>query len=247
MRGLAKLTFTNLKLFLREPVGAFFTLAFAPLLVILFGAIYGNDPSPIFGGYGSMDITMPGYTALILGTVGVMGVPITVGGYRERGVLRRYRATPMHPLTFIISDVATNLIMALLGILLLVLMGWAMYRVKFEGQVLSVILAAIFSGLSMFSFGYLIACLAPGARAAQVIGMVVFYPMMFLSGSGMPLEIMPPSVQRISEFLPLTYVVKLLRGLWFGDGWGAHLKEVGILAGVLVVCTALAARFFRWE
>ncbi|MGD8815203.1 MAG: ABC transporter permease [Anaerolineales bacterium] len=247
MRGLIQLTITNLKLYLREPVSVFFTLAFAPLLVVLFGAMYGNDPSPLFGGYGSMDISMPAYTALILGSVGILGIPIHVGALREQGVLRRYRATPMHPLTYIVSDVITNLIMILLGMALLVLMGWLLYNVQFEGQVLNVICGLLLGGLSMFAFGYLIASLAPGARAAQVIGMVIFYPMMFLSGAGIPLEVMPASVRKISEYLPLTYVVKLLRGFWFGEDWGTHLLDVAVLVGVLVLCGALAARFFRWE
>ncbi|HEY70477.1 MAG TPA: ABC transporter permease [Anaerolineae bacterium] len=247
MRGLIRLTITNLKLYIREPVSVFFTLAFAPLLVVLFGAMYGNDPSPLFGGYGSMDISMPAYTALILGSVGILGIPIQVGSLREQGVLRRYRTTPMNPLTYITADVITNLIMTLLGMILLVLVGWLLYSVQFEGQVLKVIGALILGGLSMFSFGYLIAGLAPGARAAQVIGMVIFYPMMFLSGAGIPLEIMPETVRKISDFLPLTYVVKLLRGLWFGGSWGEHLLEVAVLVGVLVLCGALTARFFRWE
>jgi ABC-2 type transport system permease protein len=247
MRGLIRLTITNIKLYIREPVSVFFTLAFAPLLVVLFGAMYGNDPSPLFGGYGSMDISMPAYTALILGSVGILGIPIQVGSLREQGVLRRYRATPMHPLTYIVADVFTNLIMTLLGMALLVLVGWLLYSVQFEGQVLAVIGGLLLGGLSMFAFGYLIAGLAPGARSAQVIGMVIFYPMMFLSGAGIPLEIMPESVRKISDFLPLTYVVKLLRGSWFGENWGEHLLDLAVLVGVLVICGALAARFFRWE
>jgi ABC-2 type transport system permease protein len=226
----------------------FFTLAFAPLLVVLFGAMYGNDPSQYFpNNYGAMDISMPAYTALILGSVGIMGIPIQVGALREQGVLRRYRATPMHPLTYIASDVITNLIMTLLGMILLVLVGWLLYSVRFEGNVLNVIGGLLLGGLSMFAFGYLIAGLAPGARAAQVISMVIFYPMMFLSGAGIPLEVMPETVRKISDFLPLTYVVKLLRGFWFGESWGNHLLEVAVLVGVLVLCGALAARFFRWE
>ncbi len=247
MRGLRHLAWTNIKLYLRDPVATFFTLAFAPFLVVIFGAMFGNDPNPIFGGQGSMDISMPAYTALIVGTVGIMGVPITVGALREQGVLRRYRATPMHPLTFITADIVTNLVMALFGTMLLVGSGLVLYQVKFEGNVLSVLAAIMLGGLAMLAFGYLIASLAPGARSAQVISMLVFYPMMFLSGSGMPLEIMPDSVQRISTFLPMTYMVRLLRGLWFGESWGEYLIEVAVLVGVLVVCGALAARFFRWE
>jgi ABC-2 type transport system permease protein len=247
MRGLRQLTWTNIKLYLRDPVATFFTLAFAPFLVVIFGAMFGNDPNPIFGGQGSMDVSMPAYTALIVGTVGIMGVPITVGALRELGVLRRYRATPMHPLTYIVADVFTNLVMTLIGTILLVGSGWLLYKVNFEGNVLSVLAATLLGGLAMLAFGYLIASLAPGARSAQVIGMVIFYPMMFLSGSGMPLEILPESVQRISTFLPMTYMVRLLRGLWFGESWGEYLLEVAVLVGVLVICGGLAARFFRWE
>jgi ABC-2 type transport system permease protein len=247
MRSFQKLTSITFLLYLREPVAAFFTLAFPPLLVLLFGAMYGNKPVAMFGGYGTMDVSMPAYTALILGTVGFMGVPITISGYRESGVLRRFRASALRPLTYIMSDVTANLVMTLLGMLGLVLVGWLLYRVRFEGQVISLIPAVVFCGLSMFSIGYLIASIAPSARSAQVIGMVIFYPMMFLSGAGIPLEVMPASVQRISNFLPLTYVVTLLRGLWFGGTWDEYLLEVAVLAGVLVVCTALAARFFRWE
>lgn len=247
MEAFGKLTLTNLKLYLREPISTFFTLAFPPLLVVLFGVMYGNDPSPMFGGYGSMDISMPGYTAMILGTVGFMGVPITISSYRESGVLRRFQATPMRPLTYILADIVANLVTTLLGMVGLVMVGWLLYRVQFEGQVLAVIPAVIFCGLAMFSVGYLIAGLAPGARTAQVVGMVIFYPMVFLSGASIPLEVMPETVQRLASFLPLTYVVKLLRGLWFGDAWGEYLLETAVLAGVLVVCTALAARFFRWE
>jgi ABC-2 type transport system permease protein len=247
MRGFRKLTLANLKLYLREPITTFFTLAFPPLLVVLFGAMYGNAPSPMFGGYGSMDVSMPAYTAMILGTVGFLVVPITISTYRESGVLRRFQATPMRPLTYILADIVANLVTTLLGMMGLVIIGWLLYRVQFEGQVMAVILAVVFCGLAMFSIGYLIAGLAPGARTAQVIGMVIFYPLMFLSGASIPLEIMPETIQRIADFLPLTYVVRLLRGLWFGDAWGEHLLETAVLAGVLVVCTALAARFFRWE
>jgi len=247
MKGFRKLTLVNLKLYLREPIATFFTLAFPPLMVVLFGAMYGNDPSPMFGGYGSMDVAMPGYTAMILGTVGLLGVPITISGYRESGVLRRFQATPMRPLTYILADIVANLVTTLLGMMGLVIIGWLLYRVQFEGQVVAVILAVAFGGLAMFSIGYLIAGLAPGARTAQVVGMVIFYPMMFLSGASIPLEVMPETIQRIADFLPLTYVVRLLRGLWFGDAWGEHLLETAVLAGVLLVCTALAARFFRWE
>jgi ABC-2 type transport system permease protein len=247
MRSYRALTWVSFKLYLREPIATFFTMAFPPMLVLLFGAIYGNEPQSVFGGLGTMDISMPAYSALILGTIGFLSVPITTAGYREQGVLRRFRVTPMKPIAYLFADVTTNLIVTMLGMGLLVMVGWTLYRIQFEGNVLSVLLAVILSGLAMFSVGYLIASVAPSARLAQVIGMVIFYPMMFLSGAGMPIEVLPESLRRVSAYLPLTYVVRLLRGLWFGQTWGEHLSEVAVLAGVLAVASLVAARLFRWE
>jgi len=247
MRGLSELTKTSIKLYIREPIATFFTLAFPTMLILIFGAMYGNDPSPIFGGLGSMDVSMPAYSALILGTIGLLSVPITTAGYREQGIFRRFRATPMRPLTYIASDLITNLAMTILGMALLFTVGWLLYRVQFEGNILLLLFAVVLSGLAMSSMGYLIASVASGARVAQVIGMVIFYPMMFLSGAGMPIEFLPPSLQRVSDFLPLTYVARLLRGLWFGEPFVDHLFEVAVLAGILIVFGAAAARTFRWE
>ena len=145
---------------------------------------------------------MPAYTALILGSVGFLGVTINTSSYREAGILRRFRMTPLRPLVYIAADVIANLIMTLVGMAGVVVVGWLLYRVQFEGRAVSVFLAVVLSGISMFSVGYLIAGLAPNARAAQVIGMVVLYPMLFLSGAGMPLEVMPDSVQTISRLPP---------------------------------------------
>ena len=247
MRGFARLTWAHVKLCAREPVGMFFTIAFPPLLLVLFGVIYGNEPSAMFGGRGSMDVSIPAYTALVLGVVGFIGIPVTIAAHREAGVLRRFRATPLRPVTYIASDVVSNLAMTLVGMGGLVLVGWALFRVRFEGHVGAVLVAVVLSALAMFSMGYLIASLAPTARAAQLIGLAVFYPMTFLSGAGLPLELLPAGVRRVSDLLPLTFVVKLLRGLWIGDALRDHLLEIAVLGGVLVVCTALASRAFRWE
>ncbi len=71
--------------------------------------------------------------------------------------------------------------------------------------------------------------------------------MVFLSGASFPNQIFPPVLKQIAEFLPLTHVVTLLQGLWFGEAWGAHLTEVLVLASVLVVGVIVSARFFSWE
>src|SRR5512136_2231618 len=101
MKSLLKMTWVEAKLFLREPIGAFFTLAFPLMMLFLFGSMYGNKPVPEFGGRGTIDISVPAYTAMIIATTGLMGLTITMAAYRENGVLRRLRTTPVSPLVIL--------------------------------------------------------------------------------------------------------------------------------------------------
>jgi ABC-2 type transport system permease protein len=247
MQALTKYTWTEIKLFLREPIGAFFTLVFPLMMLFLFGTIYGNDPSPYFNGYGTVDVSVPAYTAMIIGTTGIMSLSITMSAYREKGILRRLRATPLRPQVILVAQVVVIFMMTVAGMLLLILAGKLFYNLRFDGNPISIALAFVLGSLSFFSLGFVLASVMPTARTAQVVGMVIFYPMLFLSGAGLPLEMLPDGVRKISDFLPLTHVVTLLRGLWIGDAWNLHMTEVIVLAGLLVAGVLISARAFRWE
>jgi ABC-2 type transport system permease protein len=71
--------------------------------------------------------------------------------------------------------------------------------------------------------------------------------MLFLSGGFFPIEVFPKAIQKVTNFVPLTYVVNLLRGLWFGEPWGEHLLDVGVLLGMLVLGVLISVKVFRWE
>ena len=247
MRGFGRLLAAQLKLFLREPAATFFTIAFAPMLLLLFGTIYGNKPNPMFGGRGMVDISVPSYIAIIIISVGFMSVPIATGASREAGVLRRFRMTPLRPWAYIAANILSYYAMTALGAVCLVLVGKAVYHMRFDGNVLSVWAGFTLSALAFFSLGYLVAGVARTARSAQALGMIFAFPMMFLSGSAIPLEVLPPGVRAVANYVPLTHVVTLMRGLWAGNGWGKHVLEIAVLGGVLAAGMILAARFFRWE
>jgi ABC-2 type transport system permease protein len=241
------MTLVEVKLYLREPMAAFFTLIFPLMMLFIFGSIYGNEPTSFFDGRGSVDVSVPAYMAMIIGTVGLISIAINVSMYREKGILRRYRATPLRPQTILIATVLVNFVATFLGTLLLIVAAKVVYNLRFEGNALAVLVSFILSCLSFFSLGFVIAGLAPTARVAQTVGMVIFYPMLFLSGAAIPQESMPETVRSVARFLPLTHVVNLLQGLWFGEPWGDHLTEVAILVGVLVIGGVVAAKTVRWE
>jgi ABC-2 type transport system permease protein len=247
MKNLIKMTWVEAKLFLREPIGAFFTLVFPLVMLFLFGTIYGNKPSPYFNGYGTIDISVPAYTAMIIATTGLVGLVITMATYREKGVLRRLRTTPVSPLTVLSAQVIVLFLMTLLGMVLLIIAGKLVYNMRFEGNLISVLAGFVLSSLSFFALGFILSSLVPTARTAQVVGMVILYPMLFLSGAGFPRELLPETVRKISTFLPLTYVVNLLRGLWIGESWNLHLVNAGVLAAMLVAGLLISVKLFRWE
>ena len=77
--------------------------------------------------------------------------------------------------------------------------------------------------------------------------MVNFFPMMFLSGAGLPLQLLPEGLQKVSDFLPMSYVVRLIQGLWFGDSWVDLWVPVLVLVAMLALGTLLSSRMFRWD
>lgn len=247
MRGLSKMIWIEMKLFSREPMAAFFTLFFPSLLLLLFGSIWGNEPTPFYGGVGYIDTAVPAFTAMIIATSGLLGLSIQMASYRESGILRRFKATPLRPTTILIAQVAVIFIMTVLGMILLIILGKLLYGLRFSGNLLHVLIGFIVSSFSFFALGFVIAAMIPTARTAQIVSMVIFYPMLFLSGAAIPREILPETIQRYAQIMPLTHVVDLLRGLWVGDNWSMHLKSVVFLVALLIVGTVVSAKIFRWE
>ncbi|MFZ3387030.1 MAG: ABC transporter permease [Candidatus Hydromicrobium sp.] len=247
MKSLLRLTVVEMKLYLREPMATFFTLLYAPMLLFLFGFIYGNEPTPVFGNRGFIDIMLPAYMALIIVTVSLMSVAISTAEDREKGILKRFHSTPASPAIYLFANIFTYYIMSLMGVTLLFLVGRFIYHAQFEGNIFSILAAFTICALSFFSFGYLIASLAPTARTAQIIGMVLAFPMMFLSGAAMPLEVLGDKVTNISKYLPLTYVVRLMRGLWVGNSWAEHWWNLIIILGLLVAGAIISTLTFKWE
>ena len=248
MKSFLKMTWMEAKLFLREPVSAFFTLVFPLIMLFIFGSIYGNKSIPgSGGGQGMIDNLIPALIAMVIGMTGLMPITITMATYRENGILRRLRTTPVSPLIVMAAQVVVVFTMTGLGTLLLVTIGKLVYHVRFDGKAFSMLGGFILGSLSFFGLGFILAGTMPTARTAQVVAMVLLYPMLILSGAAWPRELMPATVQKISAFLPLTYVVNLLRGVWTGESWGHHLLDVGVLVGMLVLGIIISVKTFRWE
>jgi ABC-2 type transport system permease protein len=246
MRALWKMTCVEAKLFLREPAAVFFTLAFPVMVLLLFSSMFGNEPVPDLPGLRAVDVMAPAYTGMVIATTALLGLPITLASYRQQGILRRLRATPLHPSAILVAQVLVNLLMTVVGISLLLVTARLVYDLRLPEAPLAVVLAFVLASLSFFAVGFVLAGVLPSARTATVVGQVIFFPMFFLSGAaGIPREMLPEALRRVSDFLPLTYVVELVQDLWIEGSW--NVTAVLVLAGVLAGAVILSARTFRWE
>ncbi len=248
MKKLAVLSVMQAKLFMREPAAFFFTLVFPVLLILMFGFVFGNEPGNGFPGpYGYIDYSTPAITVLIIVSIGLMSIPIQTAAARENKILRRFRATPLHPMTYVGSTVVVYYLMSLVGMVMTVVVAEVFFGLLFGGSWWNVALGFTLIAAAFFSAGYVIASVAPTARVAQVVGQMLFFPMMFLSGAALPLQIMPEGVRRVSDVLPMTHAVKLLQNLWFGQGWAGSGTHIAVMVGTLVLGLSLSGRLFRWE
>jgi ABC-2 type transport system permease protein len=190
---------------------------------------------------------LPVFASMMIAISAALSLVTIVSIYREGGILKRLRATPLRPQAILSAHVLVKLMLSAATLLLMVMAGKRYYPVKLDVPVIAFTIALLISTASILAVGFVIASIVPTARFAQPIGGAILYPMLGLSGLFVPIAAMPPALQAVARVLPLTYAVSLLQGIWLGDAWSAHLGDVGALAIVCVVGTALSARVFRWE
>jgi len=248
LRGLWKLTWIEIKVFMREPLGAFGTIGFPVVVFLVIGRVAGrNIPALSLATSGFLRVGLPVLAALLIAVSSVISLVTIVSIYREGGILKRLRATPLRPQTILTAHVIVKLALTAATLALMVLAGKRYYPIGIHVPWFGFTIALLISTLSILSIGFLIASIVPTARFAQPIGAAILYPMIGISGLFTPLDSMPPVLHAVALALPMTYAVSLLGGIGKGDAWSAHMGDVAALALVCLVCTALSAKVFRWE
>ena len=248
LRGLWRLTWLEVKIFVREPMGVIGTVGIPVLLFVVISRLLGpqvGEASPDVPRFVSVDL--PIFTALLIAASAVQSLAAIMAIYREGGILKRLRATPLRPSTILTAHVLVKLLLTAVTLGLMVLVGRRYYPVGTAVPLLSFTVALLFSTVSLLSLGFVFASIVPTARFAQPIGSLILYPMIGLSGLFVPVDSLPPMLRTIARIFPTTYAVSLLRGIWHGEGWSRHLGDVALLIVTFVVCTIAAAKVFRWE
>ena len=246
LRGFWKLSWVESKIFAREPMGFIGALVVPVVIFIVLGRAFGAGKASATP---QLDIPFnPAiFAAVLIAIGGVQSLVAIIAIYREGGILKRLRATPLSPVTILGAHVVVKLGFTACSLGLLVLAGKRLFPGVMQVNVLSFTMAVLLSTLGILSLGFVIASLVPTARFAQPIGAVVLYPMLAVSGLFFPLSRLPTALRAVAYLLPTTHAVALLQGVWDGSGWAAHWINAAALPALFVAYSALATKVFRWE
>jgi ABC-2 type transport system permease protein len=188
---------------------------------------------------------VPILIALVLALLAISALPPVLASYREKGILRRLATTPVGPARMLGAQLAAQGSVTVVTVVLVLAVARIAYGVPLPGQPSGFLVAAVLAAAALYSLGLVIGAVVPSSRAAQPIGALLFFPMMFFAGLWLPIAAMPSVLQHISHLTPLGAAVQALGDASAGQ-W-PHPLNLAVLAGYAVVLSAAAVKLFRWE
>ena len=235
--SVARLVWTELKLVLREPVVLTFVFAFPVITVLVLGGVFGErDPS--FEGVKPSDYYAAGYIGVVIAAIGLIMLPVHLAGYRERGVLRRFQVSGFSGWALPFAHLIVGVVMTAVGVVALLVAAWLSYGLPAVEDVPRTIVGAVLGTVAFAALGVAIGSLAPNARSAQGLGMLLFFPSFLLGGGGPPPDAMGDVMQDISNWIPLTHVIRGIQEPWLGIG--SPTNHFMIVALILVAATGVS-------
>lgn len=237
----------DMKLYLRDFLTLFWVLVYPVLMLVIFGSMFG-DKEGLLPGTRYIDAYVAALCAMNVVSVSVFTLNINMITQRESGVLRRFRVSPVPKAAVLASHAAQGVFLVLAGALEIIVVAKLMWNIQLSFASLATMLACMLFGcIGFFSLGFAMSGLTKTPGAASGLAMAVFFPMLFLSGVAMPLNILPRFMQTISQWLPMTYFVELVQGVWLGQSLSSYGLELAVLGGFAILCAVLAFLLFRWE
>ena len=245
MRLLGKMSWLEQKLFLREPLTVLFALALPLVVLFVMGGVFGNESTPeIYRGVGAMNYYVPAYLALVTASVGLISLPTHIASNRERGVLKRYRASGVPAWTIVGAEIIVMLVIAAVSAVVLVSVAMPTHDVVAPDSVPVVIAGFVLVALAFASIGVLLGAVLPSSRAAQALGVLLWFVLLILGGAGPPPEVLSGAMSTIGNLTVLRQGIEVIQYGWLSLDPGLSWLVVSL---VMLIGAVLAIRLFRWE
>jgi len=193
-----------------------------------------------------VDYYMPGLIAAFMMTNGIIGLTNIATEFKRTGLTRRLSATPLTKLEWLIGNVLSQTVLAVLLAAVMIVLGIGIYHTEVTINLYIALL--ILAGAIMFSgIGMTLAGLVKDPEAAAGIGNAIAFPMMFLSGTFWPVSIMPSYLQEVARVLPLTYFSQGLRDAMVVGNVNAALVNLGATVALAIAFIMIGARVTSWR
>lgn len=187
---------------------------------------------------------IPGTIALILLIVCAMLTSLTIAREKELGTMEILLVSPLPPLLIILGKVTPYAVLAFLDAVLILLLGYFVFKVPVLGSVLLLLFCCLLYVLVGLSLGTLISTRSTSQQQAMMSSLMgLMMPSLILSGFLFPLSSMPKILQFIGQIIPATYFIEILKGIMLrGVGLQFIYVEVLVLLGMVMVLLA-----FTWK
>lgn len=237
-----RMALLTIRLVMRTKAALFFTFLFPLVFLFVYAGLFAHgNPQAVAYMFG------PVVTLNIMGS-GFWGLGLQSVMQRERGSLRRYRLAPIGSGTIVASNLLANYLLELPTIGLLVFCAVVFFHMPLKINLLTLLILVTVGTFAFGGFGLIIASLANTMQEAQIYNNLAWLTLLFLSGTTIPLPLLPHWVQRLATFLPATYLVSSFQAVMIQsqplfENWPALLAL--IVSGVFGVL--FAWKVFRWE
>ncbi len=217
------------------------------VVLIILGVVFGQKPAFEGAEYSFLEQSFGALCSISICAGGVMGLPLVISDYRSKHILKRYQVTPIKPGLVLIAEVAMYAIYAIVSLISLFLVAACFFGFKMRGSFGAFLLGYLLVMISMFSIGMMVGGIAKNSKIAGIIASVLYFPMLIFSGATLPYEVMPETMQRIADILPLTQGIKILKNASLGLPVGNVTGAVIVMLIITVVCSIISVKFFKWE
>ncbi|MBO1753386.1 ABC transporter permease [Actinotalea sp. BY-33] len=250
MTALRALTLAEGRLYLRDAGTVFFALAFPTVLLVLMAFALPGMREPIgdipgFAGLRPIDLYAPVAVAMAIATTSLTTFPAVFGTYREKGVLRRLSTTPLPASRLLVAQVSINIAALVVAVAVALVAASVAFDVAAPSQPGVVLVGFLLGAVHMTALGCVLAAVVPTASSANGVGMLLYFPMLFLAGVWTPGPLMPAGLAEVAAYLPLGAAAQAMSEGWFGDG--LPVTQMLAMIGWTAVLIPVAARMFRWR
>ena len=195
-----------------------------------------------------IDYLLPGLIGMSVMSTCLFSVGFVLTSYRERGNLKRLQVTPLPKWVFVLAIIIQRYVIILSQAALLVVIAILVFHAHLHGSLLDGFLFLTLGMVTFVALGFLIGARVAKAETGAGIANVIFFPMMFLSGTFFPVDNLPGILQPVLKVLPLKYLVEGLRQIFVE---GASITSLGIESAVLaafaVIFFVVSVKIFRWQ